>query len=100
MTKKTVIILILTGFIASVSGKQNFAFNENPGVTYSKKAVASISGHTIDRKTDAHIGFINISVKGTTLGVATDATGHFLLKNIPEGEHIIVASAVGYKTLE
>jgi outer membrane receptor for ferrienterochelin and colicins len=100
MIRKTMGILILTGLFVSVSGQQNATFSDNFGASYSKKAVASISGHTIDRKTDAHIGFINISVKGTTLGVATDATGHFLLKNIPEGEHTIVASAVGYKTLE
>ena len=74
MIRKTMGILIMTGLFVSGSGQQNATFSDNFGAAYSKKADASISGHTIDLKTDTHIGFINISVKGTTLGVAADAT--------------------------
>ena len=49
---------------------------------------------------DHHIPFATISVKGTTLGTAADATGHFIMTNIPLGEQTIVITAVGYKPFE
>lgn len=47
-----------------------------------------------------HVPFANITIKGTTIGVAADATGHFKMTNLPEGKQIVVVSAVGFKTLE
>lgn len=47
-----------------------------------------------------HIPFATIAVKGTTVGAAADATGHFKMTNLPVGEQVIVFSAVGYKTRE
>jgi len=47
-----------------------------------------------------HIPFINIQIKGTTIGASTDATGHYMMVNIPEGKLIIQASGLGYKTQE
>ena len=44
---------------------------------------ANIYGHVIDRKTGEHLAYINIIVKGTTVGTATDASGHYFLKNLP-----------------
>ena len=42
--------------------------------------------------------YISITVKGTTLGTTTDATGHYMLKNLPAGDFGIEASMLGYKT--
>jgi len=61
---------------------------------------ASIRGHVIDKSTGNHVPFINITLRGTTLGTATDATGHYTLRNIPAEEVMLVASAVGFKTIE
>ena len=47
-----------------------------------------------------HVPYINISLKGTTIGTVTDNTGHFQLINIPEGGYTIVASGVGYMSQE
>ncbi|MCY1720591.1 TonB-dependent receptor [Prolixibacteraceae bacterium Z1-6] len=47
-----------------------------------------------------HIPFATITLKGTTLGTAADATGHFKITNLPTGKHTVVVSAVGYQTLE
>lgn len=44
-----------------------------------------------------HIPFATIAVKGTTIGTAADATGHFKMTDIPLGKQVIVISAVGYK---
>jgi hypothetical protein len=38
----------------------------------------------------------SIFIEGTTMGTQSDATGHYVLKNIPPGRHRLVASMVGY----
>ncbi len=47
-----------------------------------------------------HIPFATITIKGTTIGAAADATGHFKMTNLPVGNQIAVISAIGYKTAE
>jgi len=61
---------------------------------------ANITGHIIEKATKEHLSHISIALKGTTIGTASDATGHYLLKNLPTGEFTIVATAVGYKPSE
>ena len=43
--------------------------------------------------------YIIIALKGTTIGTVTDATGHYFLKNLPEGNFVMEVSSVGYKTV-
>ena len=57
---------------------------------------ANVYGHVINSKTHEHLPYINVIVKGTTIGTSTDASGHFFLKNMPEGEFSIEASFLGY----
>jgi len=64
------------------------------------KTDANVTGHVINESTGAHIPFINVSIKGTTIGTTTDATGHYFLKNLPEGFKTIVVSGIGYKSTE
>lgn len=45
-----------------------------------------------------HVPFVNIFLEGTTIGTTTDATGHYMLIDLPEGDHILVARSVGYVT--
>lgn len=61
---------------------------------------ANIVGHILDKKTSEHLAYINIFLKGTTIGTSTDATGHYYLKNLPEGKFIVVMKSIGYKTVE
>ena len=65
-----------------------------------EKAAPTIRGHVIDKKTKEHIPYLSIAVKGTTLGSATDAGGHYLIKNLPGGQVTLQASGIGYKTIE
>lgn len=65
-----------------------------------KRTDANITGHVEDAKTKEHLPFINIIVKGTTIGVTTDATGHYMLKDLPVGDITLVASFMGYKKVE
>jgi len=59
-----------------------------------------VMGHVTTKNTNEYIPFINVALKGTTLGTATDATGHYFLKNLPSGKFTIVVSGVGYKPIE
>ena len=43
---------------------------------------------------------VTIFLKGTTIGTTTDDTGHYYLKNLPEGTFTVVMKYIGFKTME
>ena len=57
---------------------------------------ANLFGHVVDRATHEHIPYATVSVVGTPLGTTTDASGHYFLKNLPEGELTVEVRALGY----
>ena len=59
---------------------------------------AHIYGHVIDKATGEHLPYIVVMLKGTTIGVTTENTGHYMIRNIPEGSFTVEVSAIGYKT--
>lgn len=59
---------------------------------------ANIVGHVTSE--NAHLPYVNVTIKGTTLGTLTDATGHYQLVNCPVGRYTVSASSLGYKTKE
>lgn len=63
-----------------------------------RKTDANIVGHVVSG--DEHLPFVNIAVKGTTIGTATDQTGHYHLINAPVGQITLVATLLGYRTAE
>jgi outer membrane receptor for ferrienterochelin and colicins len=69
-------------------------------ITFAQKAPtdANIVGHVL--ADGMHIPFATISIKGTTLGVSTDETGHYRFINLPTGKHTLVARSVGYQQCE
>ena len=64
------------------------------------KSDANIIGHVLEKKTGEHLPYMTVALKGTTIGTMTDGTGHYFLKNLPEGEFTLSVSAVGYKPQE
>ena len=64
------------------------------------KTDANLTGHVINKNTGEHIPFFTVSLKGTTLGTATDETGHYFLKNLPVGSYTIRVNGVGYRSAE
>lgn len=56
---------------------------------------ASIIGDVLCK--GEHVPFLNITLDGTTIGTLTDASGHFQLNNLPEGEFTLRVSGIGYK---
>ena len=75
------------------------AMADQPEQLELKASDANIIGHVLDKKTGEHLSYITIALKGTTIGTVTDATGHYFLKNLPEGNFVLEASSVGYKTI-
>ena len=59
---------------------------------------AHIHGHIIDKTTGEHLPHMVVILKGTTIGVVTDNTGHYMIRNVPEGTFVVEVSAIGYKT--
>ena len=69
---------------------------ENDAEEIAKNTDANVYGHVIDTKTGEHLPYVIIQLKGTTIGTTTDKTGHFFLKNLPEGTFVIEAKYMGY----
>ena len=42
--------------------------------------------------------YVNIYLKDYTLGTASDSEGYYEIKNIPNGNHTLIISSIGYKT--
>lgn len=68
--------------------------------TYAEVRMRMYSGHILNKKTKEHIPYVSVALKGTTLGTTTDASGHYFLKNLPEGKFCVIIRAMGYKTTE
>ena len=101
MKKILVTLLLVVNFVAMYANTPAASPEPQKHVVGSKaQSDSHIIGDVIDKKTGDHLAFITIALKGTTLGMATDHTGHYFMKNVPVGKFTIVASAVGYKSQE
>lgn len=65
-----------------------------------KKTDAHITGHILDADTKEHIPFASVSIKGSPIGVMSDQTGHFFLKNVPAGKNTLTVSYIGYRSFD
>lgn len=65
-----------------------------------KQTDAMLFGDVKSAKTQEHIPYVRIAMKGTSMGTVADGTGHFKLAHLPVGKCVIVAQVVGYKTQE
>lgn len=88
-------ILFAVVFILSVFN--GFGEDENPR---KKRTDAHVTGHVVNKETKEHIPFLSVLIKGTTIGTATDETGHYVLRNLPEGKHVLRVQGVGYRSVE
>ena len=66
---------------------------------HEKETDTHIYGHVIEKSTGEHLPYIAVILKGTTIGVTTETTGHYLMRDVPAGTYIIEVSAIGYKTI-
>ena len=77
-----------------------FLFSSNHTIYAQKESEANIFGHVLDAANHEHLPFVNVYIKGTTLGTATNDNGHYILEHLPVGTHTVVVSFMGYKTIE
>lgn len=64
------------------------------------KTDAMLFGDVKSSKTNEHLPFVTISIKGTSIGTIADGSGHFKLANLPLGKNTLVVQTIGYKTKE
>ncbi len=83
-------LLMVAGFLPLIANP-----NEERPVTD-----ANIFGHVVDAHTGEHLPFVNLLIKGTRIGTITDASGHYLLTNLPVGHHILLVRSLGYVPAE
>ena len=100
MNKKTLIFLSFMAclLVSSMPILAQDHHHHHHHHNHEKKSDAHIAGHVLDAHTKEHLSFVNVQVEGTALGCLTDESGHFYLKNLPEGELTIVFSMMGYET--
>ena len=104
MKSKNYQLILLAGALTVSFAAQTAKAKDNTKIVYSveeneKGTDANIHGHVVDTKTGEHVPYVIIHVKGTNIATTTDITGHFFLKNLPEGTFTIEVKNMGYATI-
>jgi outer membrane receptor protein involved in Fe transport len=60
----------------------------------------TLSGTAVDKITGEALPSVNVVIKGTYYGAATDFDGKFTIPNISPGAYTIEATLMGYKTMQ
>lgn len=74
------------------SAKNPVARSESPGHRY------RISGRVMDEEGNGLPG-ATLQVKGTTIGIGADSTGHFAF-SVPENQLVLISTYIGYENIE
>lgn len=85
MIRKALILFVIL-FITA------FAMNANPTIV----SDANISGHVIDSETGDHIPGCVVKIIGSNLMTMTDASGHYVFRDLNPGEYTLEVSFIGY----
>ena len=64
-----------------------------------KAQTGKIKGFVYDKENGEPVLFTNVTIKGTTLGAATDVNGYYTVTNVPAGEQTVQITYLGYDTL-
>lgn len=89
MFKMNIIKTALLFFTLIILSMNNLLMAQNTG---------TINGRITD-ESRAPIPFANVVLIGTTMGAASDVNGFYTINNVPAGDYLIRASAVGFKTV-
>ncbi len=58
----------------------------------------TVFGEVLDLRSGESLPGASIVIEGTTIGVATDVDGRFILRRVPAGDHIVKISYLGFET--
>ncbi|NOY76659.1 MAG: TonB-dependent receptor [Calditrichaeota bacterium] len=75
-----VLMIVPTWLVAGVTGK--------------------ITGYVVDKATGEPLPGVNVLLKGTMMGAATDSKGYYMILNIPVGTYTVRADYIGYSSIE
>ncbi len=64
------------------------------------QTTGTIQGRVTDKRTGDPLPFVNVVVKGTTTGAATNAEGMYQIGNLAPGTYTLVARLVGHEVQE
>jgi outer membrane receptor for ferrienterochelin and colicins len=87
--KKLNIVLVFFSLLLSIAAYSQ-AKNESS---------STITGHVISSEGE-HIPFATVHLKGTTIGVVCDESGHFKIDDLPLGNFVLIARYTGFKAKE
>src|SRR3974377_280474 len=65
----------------------------------SQTSPSSIIG-TVTHSLGAPLPDVNIKIKGSYKGTATDSEGKYIINNVNPGEYTVAVSSIGFKTVE
>ena len=91
-------IIIVGCIIFGLTG--NIVTQENESNPTPAQTTGNISGKVMNFNTGEVFSGANVTLKGTTLGGATDSDGQFKIANVPPGNYIVVARFIGFKSTE
>ncbi|MGB4843876.1 MAG: TonB-dependent receptor [Ferruginibacter sp.] len=96
---RSFIIIFLSSLI--ITGPQSFAQSNafNKPVNKFNTVNGNFSGTVTDAKTGAALAGTTVYISDIRSGTATDANGHFLIKNISPGKHLVEVSHIGYSSI-
>jgi TonB-dependent receptor len=57
----------------------------------------TITGKVIDTQTNQPLPGANIVIENTNIGAATNLSGEFIIHRVPAGQHVLIASYLGYR---
>ncbi len=91
----------LRDLLDDLLSKGNLYYREVKGTIIILKRIYSerkIQGQVIDLETQEPLPFANVFIDNSTLGIATDINGNFVIENIPDIGFNLVVSYVGYES--
>lgn len=93
--------MLLNKILYGVISMSLFLFVPDSFLNAQQKTVkdANIVGHVLSVADGEHIPYVAVMIDGTNIAAMTDATGHFMLKDLPHGKLVLTASAMGYKAM-
>ncbi|MDE6525765.1 MAG: carboxypeptidase-like regulatory domain-containing protein, partial [Muribaculaceae bacterium] len=61
-----------------------------------KATDANIVGHVIDTESGEHLPGCLVKILGTSLATVTDASGHYVFRDLKPGDYTLEVSSVGF----
>ncbi len=96
--KKSIFLLAGGIFLLCFANAKN-NFSKPPSVKNLKVFKGTLYGVITDAKTGKGVAGTSVYITDIKSGTSSDNEGNFSIKNIPEGNHLIEVSHIGYTTL-